>query len=78
MVNGLSVVCKLNGSDADTNLIEAALAAITGACSRSRKWPYQVWFEVGCALRFELGDAGFELFDATNIIPHESYLLSIL
>ena len=37
---------KLNGGgDAGTDLIEAALAAITGACSRCRKWPYQVWFE---------------------------------
>ncbi len=24
---------------------------------------YQVWFEVGCALAYELGDAGFEIFD---------------
>lgn len=63
--SGSDKALKLNGGgDAGTDLIEAALAAITGACSRCRKWPYQVWFEVGCALHFELGDAGFELFDA--------------
>jgi Bifunctional DNA primase/polymerase, N-terminal/Primase C terminal 2 (PriCT-2) len=48
---------KPNSIDADAGLIEAALAAITDDS-------YQVWFEVGCALHFELGDAGFELFDA--------------
>jgi Primase C terminal 2 (PriCT-2)/Bifunctional DNA primase/polymerase, N-terminal len=50
--------------DADAGLIEAALAVIVEACSECRKWPYQVWFEVGCALHLELGDAGFKLFDA--------------
>ena len=55
---------KPSSIDADAGLIEAALNVITEACSRCRKWPYQVWFEVGCALHFELGDAGFELFDA--------------
>lgn len=42
--------------DADIKMIKAALAVITEACIECRKWPYQVWFEVGCALHFELGD----------------------
>jgi putative DNA primase/helicase len=32
--------------------------------SASGKWPYIIWFEVGCALHSELGDEGFALFDA--------------
>ncbi len=43
--------------------IEAALAAIADDCARCGDWPYEIWFEVGCALHFELGDAGFDLFD---------------
>jgi hypothetical protein len=58
---------KASSSNADTDLIEAALAAITGACS------YQVWFEVGCALHLELGDAGFELFDAWSATSPADY-----
>lgn len=41
----------------DTDLIEAALNVIPAEA-------YSVWFEIGCALAFELGDAGFELFEA--------------
>ncbi len=53
--------------DADAGLIEAALNVITGACS------YDVWFQVGCALYFELGDAGFELFDAWSATSPADY-----
>jgi bifunctional DNA primase/polymerase-like protein/primase-like protein len=53
--------------DTNAGLIEAALAAITGACS------YQVWWEVGCALHFELGDAGFERFDAWSATSPADY-----
>jgi hypothetical protein len=42
---------------ADADLIEAALEVIPAE-------DYQTWFEVGCALNFELGDAGFKVFDA--------------
>jgi hypothetical protein len=52
---------KSNGKpgsiNADAGLIEAALDIIPAE-------NYQTWFEVGCALHFELGDAGFKLFDA--------------
>ena len=41
---------------ADADLIKAALEVIPAE-------DYQTWFEVGCALHFEFGDAGFELFD---------------
>jgi Bifunctional DNA primase/polymerase, N-terminal/Primase C terminal 2 (PriCT-2) len=58
---------KLNGSDADVRLIVAALDVITGACG------YQVWWEVGCALSFELGDAGFEIFDAWSATSPDDY-----
>jgi hypothetical protein len=47
--------------------IEAALAAITGACN------YDVWFETGCALYFELGKAGFEVFDAWSSTSPQDY-----
>jgi hypothetical protein len=63
--NGKAV--KPGNLDADAGLIEAALDVITGACS------YQVWFEVGCALHFELGDAGFELFDAWSATSPADY-----
>jgi hypothetical protein len=53
--------------DADARLIVAALDVITGACS------YQVWFEVGCALHFEFGDAGFELWDAWSATSPADY-----
>ena len=43
--------------DADIDLIMAALR-VTPSDN------YQVWFENGCALHFELGDAGFEIFRA--------------
>jgi bifunctional DNA primase/polymerase-like protein/primase-like protein len=42
---------------ANVDLIAAALNVIPAES-------YQIWFEVGCALSFELGDAGFALFDA--------------
>jgi hypothetical protein len=54
-------------TSADIGLIEAALAAITGACS------YDVWFQVGCFLRFALGDAGFEIFDAWSARSPSDY-----
>jgi Bifunctional DNA primase/polymerase, N-terminal/Primase C terminal 2 (PriCT-2) len=44
-------------------LIEAALDVIARECARTGDWPYRLWFEVGCALHYELGDAGFDLFD---------------
>jgi hypothetical protein len=43
--------------DADIDLITYALNVITQACDHCGKWPYLVWFEIGCALNFELGDA---------------------
>ena len=52
---------------ADFKLIKDALNVITGACS------YQVWFEVGCALHLELGEAGFELFDAWSATSPADY-----
>jgi hypothetical protein len=45
-----------NGACGDVGLIKAALEVIPAES-------YQVWFEIGCALHFELGDAGFALFD---------------
>lgn len=44
-------------------LIEAALDAIARECERTGDWPYQLWFEVGCALHYELGDDGFDVFN---------------
>ena len=55
---------QINAFNADAvGIIKAALAAIAAACACCGKWPYDTWFEVGCALYFELGEAGFELFD---------------
>jgi hypothetical protein len=48
----------------DLALIEAALDTIACECARTGDWPYQMWFEVGCALHYELGDVGFDLFDS--------------
>lgn len=45
-------------------MIEVALGVIQQVCAASGRWPYQVWFEIGCALHFELGDDGFAIFDA--------------
>ena len=58
---------KPSSINADIGEIEAALDAITEACS------YDVWFQVGCALHFELGDAGFELFDAWSATSPADY-----
>ncbi len=41
---------------ADVRLIETALDVIQQDCAALGKWPYTVWFEVGCALHSELGD----------------------
>jgi Bifunctional DNA primase/polymerase, N-terminal/Primase C terminal 2 (PriCT-2) len=51
-------------SNIATGMIEFALGVIQQVCAASGKWPYQVWFEIGCALHFELGDEGFAIFDA--------------
>lgn len=49
----------------DTDMIKYALEMIRQVCAASGRWPYQVWFEIGCALYFELGDEeGFAIFDA--------------
>jgi putative DNA primase/helicase len=45
-------------------MIKFALEMIRRACAAAGKWPYTVWFEIGCALHFELGDEGFAIFDA--------------
>ena len=45
-------------------MIEFALGVIQQVCAASGRWPYTVWFEIGCALHFELGDEGFAIFDA--------------
>jgi Bifunctional DNA primase/polymerase, N-terminal/Primase C terminal 2 (PriCT-2) len=51
-------------SFADDGMIEVALVVIQQVCAATGRWPYQVWFEIGCALHFELGDEGFAIFDA--------------
>ena len=51
--------------DVDVDLITYALNVIANASVLPCDWTYQRWFEIGCALNFELGDAaGFEMFDA--------------
>jgi hypothetical protein len=50
--------------DADIELITYALNVIAATSVRPSDWSYQRWFEIGCSLNFELGDAGFEMFDA--------------
>jgi hypothetical protein len=57
----------MKAGNANTRAIVAALDVITGSCS------YDVWFQVGCALHFELGDAGFELFDAWSATSPADY-----
>jgi hypothetical protein len=48
----------------DVDMIKFALSVIQQVCAASGRWPYTVWFEIGCALHFELGDEGFAIFDA--------------
>jgi hypothetical protein len=48
----------------EDGMIEVALGVIQQVCAASGRWPYTVWFEIGCALHFELGDEGFAIFDA--------------
>jgi bifunctional DNA primase/polymerase-like protein/primase-like protein len=52
----------LTGGGADVDLITRALDVVARTCGACRRWPYQLWFEIGCALHAELGDVGFELF----------------
>jgi hypothetical protein len=53
-----------NYQHANIALIEGALDAITRDCEQRGDWPYGLWFEVGCALHYELGGDGISLFDA--------------
>jgi hypothetical protein len=51
---------KLNAVAVDDDDVDLIMAALRVTSSDN----YQVWFENGCALHFELGDAGFEIFRA--------------
>ena len=47
----------------DIDLIKHALDVIADDCARTGSWTYRMWWEICCALRSELGDDGFDLFD---------------
>lgn len=48
--------------------VRAALEVIANGCDNCGHWPYAMWFEIGCALHAEFGDAGFELFRAFSML----------
>lgn len=54
---------EMNGAGIDMNMLKAEMVLIEAALKVIPSDNYQTWFEIGCALRQELGKDGFKLFD---------------